>query len=279
MSTIFVILLCMGKMTETGAGREALADKVIEGFSTAFTKLAEYREEIEQLWREFEELKPGELIKGCATKREFAKRHLKRTMRAVQLMLKSGEAKRSENVSLDMRNPEALTPNGHFRADVTSWLQKSIRRGNEDDALYAAAELDLYGAPEHVWHRLFVICSEDIGLAESGLLTDIEVLHRKWQQFRGNPEARLFMIHAVMLLCRGRKSRLVLHGTNWAYLDRTRREIPDYAFDMHSATGKKLGRGIDHFLEEGAHLENKADIPDRFEEPAVELLLQQEAQQ
>lgn len=265
--------------TDVQASREALADRVIEGFSTAFLKLNERRDEIQQLWIEFEKLQPGELIKGCATKREFAEQHLKRSMRAVQLMLKGGsnEAKRSEETSLDMRNPSALTVNGHPRAVITSSLQKAIRRGEVDDALYAAVEFDLSRVPEHVWHRLFVICSEDIGLADRGLITEIEVLHLKWQQSKGTPEARLFLIHAVLLLCRAQKSRLVLHATNVAYLDHAKREIPDYAVDMHTPQGRAMGRGMEHFLAEGAHLENKADIPDDFEERAKLLLLKQEA--
>lgn len=268
-------------MTELQTRREVLADKVIAGFSTAFTKLADYRQEIEQLWREFEELKPGETIKGCATKREFAERHLKRSIRAVQLMLKGGEAKRSENVSLDMRNPEALTPNGHFRSHVTSWLQKAIRRGDEESALYCARELDQFGAPGHVWHRLIVICSEDIGIVERGVVADVRALYENWRQFGSDPlapsaensESRLYIFHAVMLLARAHKGRQVLHAVNKLYLDRTRKEIPDYAYDMHSASGKKLGRDMAHFLREGALLKNKADVPDPYESSATELLL------
>lgn len=192
---------------------------------------------------------------------------------------------------LNMQNQHALTPNGHFRADITSWLQKAIRRGDEDAALYCARELDQYGVPGHVWRRLLVICSEDV--AQTELLTKLRVRHlyEIWKEFSGNPdplepspspensELRLYMIEAVLLLCRAQKSREVLHATNVIYLDRTRREIPDFALDMHTPTGRQMGRGMEHFLGEPAHLENRAAIPDPYKERAEELLLQQEAQQ
>jgi len=37
--------------------------------------------------------------------------------------------------------------------------------------------------------------------------------------------------------------------------------IPDYALDMHTADGKKLGRGLRHFLEEGAQV--APELPER----------------
>ena len=54
-------------------------------------------------------------------------------------------------------------------------------------------------------------------------------------------------------VCRGRNAENVL-------------EIPDYALDMHTRKGQAMGRGIDHFRQVGALLENKADIPDPYEE-------------
>jgi hypothetical protein len=37
---------------------------------------------------------------------------------------------------------------------------------------------------------------------------------------------------------------------------------------MHTRRGQSLGRGIDHFRQVGALLENKADIPDPYEDEA-----------
>ena len=84
---------------ELQLSRDALADKVIGAVVSAFTKLAEYQEQIAQLWAEFESLKDGETIKGCRTKTEFCEVHLKRNIRTVQYLLKGGNHNRRETVS------------------------------------------------------------------------------------------------------------------------------------------------------------------------------------
>ena len=35
--------------------------------------------------------------------------------------------------------------------------------------------------------------------------------------------------------------------------------IPDYALDMHTVQGKRMGRGLSHFIEDGSILENRAE--------------------
>ena len=97
-------------MEELQLMRDALADRVIGAVVSAFQKLAEHREDIETLWREFESLKPGETIKGCRTKTEFAETHLRRSIRSVQYMLKGGNFNRGETVSLPTVEIEAVTP-------------------------------------------------------------------------------------------------------------------------------------------------------------------------
>jgi hypothetical protein len=97
-----------GTMTETmQIRRDALADRVISAVTAAFQKLAEHQDEIRQLWSEFEILKPGETIKGCRTKTEFAEVHLRRNIRAVQYMLKGGNKNRGETVSCIEVNTES----------------------------------------------------------------------------------------------------------------------------------------------------------------------------
>jgi len=53
-------------------------------------KLTDLEKDIRALWREFENLKPGEMILGCKTKKQFCKVHLYRTPRAVRYMLNGG---------------------------------------------------------------------------------------------------------------------------------------------------------------------------------------------
>ena len=46
------------------------------------------------------------------------------------------------------------TPNGHLLTEVVSALQKCIRRGQLDDALYFATQMYLAGYAEYAWKRM-----------------------------------------------------------------------------------------------------------------------------
>ena len=76
------------------------------------------------------------------------------------------------------------------------------------------------------------------------------------------------LVHAVLLLAQAHKNRVVDHALihhfgNHAAL---KRPVPDCALDKHTAAGRRLGRGDDHFFEEGIKLENE-----RGEDPYREL--------
>ena len=62
--------------------------------------------------------------------------------------------------------PWLLTKNEYELDEVVSVLQKSIRRGLEEESLYWALELSESGYGQYLWRRLCVIASEDIGLVE-----------------------------------------------------------------------------------------------------------------
>jgi replication-associated recombination protein RarA len=169
-----------------------------------------------------------------------------------------------------------LTSVGGFKlGEVASALQKSIRRGLEADALFWATELDLSGYGEYAWKRLRIITSEDVGLAEPQLPAVIQSLYSAWtdqrkkRDERHGPE-RLFLVHAVILLARARKSRLVDHALINFYEARHGlvREIPDCALDKHTLRGRQKKRGHEHFWTEGAKIANAADIPDPYYELA-----------
>ncbi len=173
---------------------------------------------------------------------------------------------------------KATTIGGHPLSEVASAFQKSIRRGLEDEALYWGVELHLSNFGEYVWKRMRIIASEDVGLAEPTLPATIYALYQNWldqrrkRDLRHGPE-RLFLIHAILLLVRARKSRIVDHALMIYYGSHSPRSIPDYALDMHTAVGRNMGRGVEHFFEEGSRLANKADLPDEYQERARETML------
>jgi len=152
------------------------------------------------------------------------------------------------------------TKKGYPFFEVSSAFQKSIRRNREDDALYWMVEMFNSGYDEYVWKRLKIIVSEDIGIAEPNLPAVIHGLYESYQTQKKKkhdrkPE-RLFLTHAVVLCCRANKSRLIdwyVIGL-WRNHDSYRMPIPDYAIDMHNPRGKKLGRGLEHFYNEGTEL-------------------------
>ena len=48
--------------------------------------------------------------------------------------------------------------------------------------------------------------------------------------------------------------------------DRPKFEVPDFVFDMHTLRGRRLGRGVDHFFEDGAIIKNAESslLPDPY---------------
>ncbi len=71
---------------------------------------------------------------------------------------------------------------------------------------------------------------------------------------------RLVLANTVLYLCRAKKSREADH---FQCVVNQRRDqqgwripIPDYAKDKHTAEGKALGRGWDHWFTEGCYLDD-----------------------
>ena len=156
---------------------------------------------------------------------------------------------------------------GYKLGEVTSALQKSIRRGLTDDALYWAAEMDRSGYGKYCWKRLRVICTEDIGPAWPGGPAVIEALYRTFldlrKEERDQPRSsKMVLVHAVILLSEAPKSRIcdvanIVHYSD----DLPHREIPDVALDQHTTRGRQMGRGPMHFWTEGTQLENSVLHP------------------
>lgn len=156
-----------------------------------------------------------------------------------------------------------FTGGGYEMGQVASALQKEIRRGNEKQALYWAIELNSR-YPYYLWRRLFIIASEDIGVANPQLIILICQMKKEVNElYKKHKDYDLAILGtAILLLCRSPKSREgddfvneVLREMRTHKLDL---EIPDYALDMHTAKGKQLGRGVEYFWTEGARLENEA---------------------
>lgn len=168
-----------------------------------------------------------------------------------------------------------LTQNSYELSDVISALQKDIRRGNEENAMYWAYEL----IPQfefYLWRRLVVIANEDIGIAEPTIFMTIAVLRDQFFEFRKdgrNGTARLILANAILTMCRAKKSRISDHFQRYMmeeWQNGRRREIPDYALDKHTKRGRTMKRGVQHWLDEGCLLIPEGDVPDPYAETAQE---------
>jgi replication-associated recombination protein RarA len=175
------------------------------------------------------------------------------------------------------------TANGYARDEVVSALQKAIRRSQERPALFWAQELTDSGYIEYAWKRLLIITSEDIGLAWPEGPAVIRALYENHRdalkRAKTNGTGRgsglpVFLTHAVLLLVRADKSRIVDHAllvTRWSGV---LWEIPDEALDQHTRRGRKLNRDTEHFFAHAAHLAPKPKLPDPYRAEARQLARQ-----
>lgn len=157
------------------------------------------------------------------------------------------------------------TQTGYRYDETISSLQKSIRRGDEEGAMHWAVEL-VETFPSHLWNRLEVISHEDVGLGDINVVMFVRTCKEQYFEFkkRKSHSRNLILTNAVAALCRAKKTRLGDH-LNIASFRRDpgtpRRPVPDVGHDKHTAAGRKMSRGFDHFFDEGAKL-----IPSRYED-------------
>ena len=84
----------------------------------------------------------------------------------------------------------------------------------------------------------------------------------------------IFLTHAVLLLVRARKSRIVDHAFISAHADQTVRDVPDVALDRHTARGRAMGRSWPHFFEDSGLLADREtgelSLAPHLEDPYIE---------
>jgi hypothetical protein len=95
-----------------------------------------------------------------------------------------------------------FTHNGHNMFDVSSLIQKALRRGDMEFSCYAAHEM-MYKFRPYLWTRLFVTSAEDCYDPVSGRLL---YLRKKDAEIK-DPLNTVYLSEAVNLLVRTRKNR------------------------------------------------------------------------
>ena len=147
-----------------------------------------------------------------------------------------------------------------LKADhVISALQKEIRRGNEENAALLAYEMIITSPAmeDYMWHRLKVMSVEDIGFGDVMAPVIVQSIFEITTACdRSIDERKLYAVHVVRYLCGCKKDRSSDDMVNWIIKatenGTAKATIPDYALDMHTADGKKKGRGRRYFFEEAS---------------------------
>lgn len=161
---------------------------------------------------------------------------------------------------------DITTRNGYAGDEMVSMLQKSIRRGLEENALRAAYEMYITSPQfeEKLWRRLLAISVEDVGFGDTNAPVLINTLNQMRKEFPYNDGDRpMFFVHAIRYLCRCRKERSSDHVKNLlirAFGRGEKWEVPDYALDMHTRRGREQGKDVYHFLTEASRVENTMEL-------------------
>ena len=171
------------------------------------------------------------------------------------------------NQKINKMGYQQTTVRGYDFFEVSSSLQKAIRRNDVRMAGYFALELFHSNFTEYVWKRLLTISVED---CHSMVTKEIKAIHEsflfinKGQKIK---KGRIFISKAVIILCRCPKSRDADHLQTYIYdkkieaddktieeyfekVRRSQMEIPQYAYDCHTLKGKRNGKTKDDFFKE-----------------------------
>lgn len=167
---------------------------------------------------------------------------------------------------------------GEYKMDeVSSALNKEIRRGNEEEAMYWAMQFVKAKLVGYLWRRLSVIALEDcadetIPFVHACMELSSVSVKGVTNEINTNALAR-----CILMMCRCPKSREAC-DFDWLVqkkMEKKKLEIPDYALDSHTARGRKMGRtGIDgliFFDVIGAKLNQ--EYPSKYKKEALQLEL------
>lgn len=169
---------------------------------------------------------------------------------------------------------ELRTLHGHNLFDISSLLQKSIRRGEYQLAGYAANEMfQRYEC--YLWKRLLTCSAEDcFGIMTKEIIALMQASDKVNKGCKPDCKNPLFVAKAIVLLCSARKNRdadyfacnfmqdnttIPPEKIEHIELDKCVMErIPEWVFDCHTLKGKMRGKTqIEMLIEEQESLENR----------------------
>ncbi len=170
------------------------------------------------------------------------------------------------------------TRNGYAGDEVISALQKSIRRGLEEQACMFAYELYVSSPQleEKLWRRLLTISVEDIGMGNPMASVVVNNLYRMSREFDyADGDRPIYFIHAIRYMCQSEKDRssdLLKNICIKSFAMGKFPEVPDYALDKHTQRGQAMGRDSFHFLNEASKVIPQMEIDNDYKERYAKIL-------
>ena len=170
------------------------------------------------------------------------------------------------------------TRNGYAGDEVISALQKSIRRGLEEQACMFAYEMYISSPQleEKLWRRLLTISVEDIGMGNPMAAIMVNNLYKMSKQFDyADGDKPMYFIHAIRYLCSSEKDRssdLLKNICIKSFAMGKFPEIPDYALDKHTQRGQAMGRDSFHFLNEASKVYPQKEVDNDYKERYAKIL-------
>lgn len=170
------------------------------------------------------------------------------------------------------------TRNGYAGDEVISALQKSIRRGEVEQACMFAYEMYISSPQleDKLWRRLLTISVEDIGMGNPNAVLMVQSLNEMRKSFEYSDNDRtIYFIHAIRYMCASEKDRssdLLKNICIKSFAMGKFPEIPDYALDKHTQRGLAMGRDSFHFLHEASKVIPQAEIDNNYKERYEEIL-------
>ncbi|WP_050637116.1 hypothetical protein [Candidatus Stoquefichus sp. SB1] len=170
------------------------------------------------------------------------------------------------------------TRNGYAGDEVISALQKSIRRGLEEQACMFAYELYVSSPQleEKLWRRLLTISVEDIGMGNPMAAIMVNNLYRMSREFDySDGDRSIYFIHAIRYMCQSEKDRssdLLKNICIKSFAMGKFPEVPDYALDKHTQRGQAMGRDSFHFLNEASQVIPQKEVDNDYKERYAKIL-------
>jgi putative ATPase len=175
-------------------------------------------------------------------------------LNALELAAKTTPPNRSGDIVIDLdiaqesiqRRAVRYDRSDDEHYDTISAFIKSVRGSDPDAALYWMAKMLHAGEdPRFILRRLFILASEDIGMADPNGLVVVSAAAQAFERV-GMPEGTYFLSHACIYLATAPKSNSA--GAIWQALDHIEREgpgpVPPYLRDK---TDSFHGPARDHY--------------------------------